>query len=174
MYAVEKCHIYKNKRHSTQINYMKKIRKVRETLEYFRCIIGSTTEACSCWSSRSVTHMLWVWFSSFVPNEHGVKMVAPLQFCTKDKQHVIVRLLVSEGMKGAEIHRHSAAKYHTFTQYNGLQLNHTRSMPLFERELQYYQASAVLPITQRKYSNIALTFWISLVYIRTYRTIYYT
>jgi hypothetical protein len=31
--------------------------------------------------------MLRVWFSSspFVPSEHGVKMTAPLEVCTKDK-----------------------------------------------------------------------------------------
>jgi hypothetical protein len=40
---------------------------------------------------------------------------------------------------------------------NGMQLNHTRSMSLFDLEL-YDQASAVLPIIQRKYFNIALTF----------------
>jgi hypothetical protein len=41
----------------------------------------------------------------------------------------------------------------------GLQLNHTRSMSVSDLELQYDQASAVLPIIQRKYSNIALPFF---------------
>jgi hypothetical protein len=41
---------------------------------------------------------------------------------------------------------------------NGLQLNHTRSMPLYDLEKQYDQAAAVLPIIQRKYYNISLTF----------------
>jgi hypothetical protein len=36
------------------------------------------------------------------------------------------------------------------------QVNYTRSMSLFDPELQYDQASAVLPIMQRKYSNTAL------------------
>jgi hypothetical protein len=46
---------------------------------------------------------------------------------------------------------------------NGLQLNRTRSMSLSDLELQYDQASAVLPIVQRKYSNSALAFWFPLV-----------
>jgi hypothetical protein len=44
---------------------------------------------------------------------------------------------------------------------NGLHLYHTRSMSPSDLELQYDQASAVLPIIQRKYSNVALTFRIS-------------
>jgi hypothetical protein len=55
--------------------------------------------------------MLRVWFSSFVPSEHGVEMTAPLQVCTKDRQQTIVRLLGSERMKGAETHRQLAAIY---------------------------------------------------------------
>jgi hypothetical protein len=47
---------------------------------------------------------------------------------------------------------------------NGLQLNHTRSLPPSYLELQNDRASTVLPVIQRKYSNIADTFWISLVY----------
>jgi hypothetical protein len=39
---------------------------------------------------------------------------------------------------------------------NGLQLNHTHNMSLSDLKLQYDQASAVLPIIQQKYSNIAL------------------
>jgi hypothetical protein len=38
------------------------------------------------------------------------------------------------------------------------QLNHTRSTSLSDPELQYDQASAVLPVLQRKYSNAALSF----------------
>jgi hypothetical protein len=38
-------------------------------------------------------------------------MADPLEVCTKDKQHAVVSFLVSEGMKGAEIHRKFAAKY---------------------------------------------------------------
>jgi hypothetical protein len=38
-------------------------------------------------------------------------MNAVLEVCTKDKQHVVVGFLVSEGMKGAEIHRQLAAKF---------------------------------------------------------------
>jgi hypothetical protein len=51
--------------------------------------------------------LLRAWFSCspFVPSEHGVKMIAPLEVCTKDKQHAVAHFLVSEGMKGAEIHR---------------------------------------------------------------------
>jgi hypothetical protein len=44
------------------------------------------------------------------------------------------------------------------------QLNHTRSMSPSDLELQHDQALAVLPIIQRKYSIISLTFWISFVY----------
>jgi hypothetical protein len=47
----------------------------------------------------------------FVPSDYGVKITAPLVFCTKAKQRAILRSLVSEGMKGAEIHRQLAAKY---------------------------------------------------------------
>jgi hypothetical protein len=49
--------------------------------------------------------MLRVWFSCspFMPSEHGVKMTAPPEVCTKDK-HAIVHFLVSEGMEGADIH----------------------------------------------------------------------
>jgi hypothetical protein len=32
--------------------------------------------------------------------EHGAKMTAPIKVCTNDKQHAIVRHLLSEGMKG--------------------------------------------------------------------------
>jgi hypothetical protein len=39
---------------------------------------------------------------------------------------------------------------------NGLHLNHTRSMSPYDPELQHGQASAVLPIIQRKYYNITL------------------
>jgi hypothetical protein len=46
-----------------------------------------------------------------MPSEHGVKMTASLEVCTKDKQHEIVRFLVSKGMTEAEIHRQLAAKY---------------------------------------------------------------
>jgi hypothetical protein len=45
-----------------------------------------------------------------------------------------------------------------------LQLNHSRSMSLFDLELQYNHAPAVLPIIQQKYLNIAHTFLISLVH----------
>jgi hypothetical protein len=57
--------------------------------------------------------MLLVWFSYslFVPREHGIKMTASLEVCTKDKQHAIVCFLVSEGMKVAEIRQQLAAKY---------------------------------------------------------------
>jgi hypothetical protein len=46
---------------------------------------------------------------------------------------------------------------------NGLQLNHTRSMSQSDLGLQNYQASAVLPIIQRKYPDIALAFRMSFV-----------
>jgi hypothetical protein len=52
---------------------------------------------------------------------------------------------------------------------NGLELNHTRSMSPSDLELQQDQVSAVLPITQRKYFNTALTFWISFVYIKEFK-----
>jgi hypothetical protein len=69
--------------------YTKEIKKVRAILEYFRRMIGNTAEAWSCCSLRSDGDMLRVWFScsSYVPCEHGVKMAAPIEFCTKDKQH---------------------------------------------------------------------------------------
>jgi hypothetical protein len=54
---------------------------------------------------------MWFSFGPFVPNEHGVMMIASLEVCTKYKQHAIVHFLVSEGMKRAEIHRQLAAKY---------------------------------------------------------------
>jgi hypothetical protein len=92
---------------------MKEIKKVRSIPKYFCYVIGNTAEALSCCNSRSDGNMLRVWFScsSFVPNEHGVKMTAPLEVCTKDEQRAIVRFLVSRGMKGAEVHRQLAAKY---------------------------------------------------------------
>jgi hypothetical protein len=49
------------------------------------------------------------------------------------------------------------------------ELNHTRSMLQSELELQHDQAPAVLPITQRKYSNIALTFLTFFAYFVLYR-----
>jgi hypothetical protein len=52
---------------------------------------------------------------------------------------------------------------------NGLQMNQTRRMSLSDLELQYDQASAELPITQRKYSNIVLTYLIPLINIATYK-----
>jgi hypothetical protein len=57
--------------------------------------------------------MLRVWFSCtpFVPSEHGVKMVATVEVCTKDKQYAKVRFFVSEGRKGTEIHQQLSAKY---------------------------------------------------------------
>jgi hypothetical protein len=47
---------------------------------------------------------------------------------------------------------------------NGLQLNHTRSTSPSDLELQHDQDSPVLPIIQRNYSNISLTFLIPLVF----------
>jgi hypothetical protein len=93
------------------------IKKVRAILEYFCCVIGNTAEAWSCCSSRSDRDMLRVWFSCtlFVPIEHGVKVTAPTDVCTKDMQHVTARFLVSEGIKGAEINRKLATKYATMT-----------------------------------------------------------
>jgi hypothetical protein len=44
---------------------------------------------------------------------------------------------------------------------NGLLLNHTRSIPPFGIELQYDQASAVLPVTQQKIFYYWGYFWIS-------------
>jgi hypothetical protein len=54
---------------------------------------GDVSEAWSCCSSGSDSDMLRVWFSCnlFVPSEHGVKMTATLEVCTKDKQHAVVR-----------------------------------------------------------------------------------
>jgi hypothetical protein len=52
--------------------------------------------------------MLRVWFGyiPFVPSERGIKMTAPLDVSTKDKQRAIVCLfLMSEQMKKPEIHR---------------------------------------------------------------------
>lgn len=47
-----------------------------------------------------------------------------------------------------------------FTPYtlgtDGQELNHTRSMSLSDLELQYGQASAVLPVTRQQHSNIDL------------------
>jgi hypothetical protein len=46
--------------------------------------------------------MLQVWFSysPFVQSEHGIKMTAPLQVCTKDEQHAIVHFLCLKELKG--------------------------------------------------------------------------
>jgi hypothetical protein len=81
-------------------------------LEYFRFMIGNTAEALSCCSSRSDGDTLRVWFICipFVPSEHGVKMTAPLEVCTKDMHRAVVRCLASEAMKRVEIHRQLAAK----------------------------------------------------------------
>jgi hypothetical protein len=86
---------------------LRKIQEVRTILEYFRCMIGDTAEAWSCCSSKSDGYMLWVWFSCpFVPSKHVVKMTAPLEVCTEDKQHAIMRFfLVSEEIKWAETRR---------------------------------------------------------------------
>jgi hypothetical protein len=67
---------------------------------------GNNAEAWSYCSSRSDSDMLLVWFSCFpfVPSKHGINMTVPLEVCTKNKQHAMVYSLVSEGMKGAEIH----------------------------------------------------------------------
>jgi hypothetical protein len=83
----------------------RKLKKVRTMFEYFLCMIGNTAEAWSCYSSRSGSDMLRVWFSCspFVPSEHDATMTAPLEVCTKDKQRAVERFLVSEGMKWAEI-----------------------------------------------------------------------
>jgi hypothetical protein len=91
----------------------KGIKRVRAILEYFLCVIGNIAEAWLCCCSRSDGDMLRVWFSRrpFVPSDHGVKVIAPLEFCTKDKQHATVRFFVSEGMSGTEVHRQLAAKY---------------------------------------------------------------
>jgi hypothetical protein len=44
--------------------------------------------------------MLRVWFSCpFVPSEHGVKMFAPLEVCTKDKQHETERFCYRQEWK---------------------------------------------------------------------------
>jgi hypothetical protein len=87
----------------------KEIPKVRAILGYFHSTVDSTAEAFSCCSSRSNGDMLRVWLScsQFVPNERGVKIVAALEVCTKDKQ----RAIVSEGMRGAETNRKLSAKY---------------------------------------------------------------
>jgi hypothetical protein len=74
----------------------REILKISPVLEYFRCVTGNTAEACSCCSSRSDADMLRVWFtcSPFMPSKHGAcaNTNAPLQACTKDEQHKIVRL----------------------------------------------------------------------------------
>jgi hypothetical protein len=93
--------------------FPKEIKKVKTILKYFRCMIGNTAEAWSCCSSRSNGDMLRVWFSisPFVSSDRGVKTIAPLEVCTKNKKRGTVRFLVSKGMKGAEIHRQLATKY---------------------------------------------------------------
>jgi hypothetical protein len=45
-----------------------------------------------------------------MPSEHDVKITAPPEVCTKDKQHAIVHFFMSEGMEGAEVHQSLAAK----------------------------------------------------------------
>jgi hypothetical protein len=82
------------------------IQKVKATLEYFFYMIVIIAEVWSCCSSRSDGDMLQMWFSynPFMLSEHGVKMDSPQGVCTKDRQHTIVHLLVSEGMKAVEVH----------------------------------------------------------------------
>jgi hypothetical protein len=68
--------------------HTREIQKVRAILEYFHCMIDNTAEAWSYCSTGSDGDMLQAWFSCpFVPSEHGVKMVATLDVCTKEKQH---------------------------------------------------------------------------------------
>jgi hypothetical protein len=74
------------------VNILKRtggIREVVAVLEYFRCVIGSTAEACQYFGWRSDSDMLRVWFSCSPSVSSGcsVKMVAMLEVCTKDKQH---------------------------------------------------------------------------------------
>jgi hypothetical protein len=68
---------------------MKKMKRISAVLGYFCCMIGNTTEAWSYCSSRTDSDMLKVWYmcSLFLLSECGVKMIAPLDVCTKDKQH---------------------------------------------------------------------------------------
>jgi hypothetical protein len=44
-------------------------------------------------------------------SEHGIKMNAPLEVCTENKQHTVTHFLVSKGKKGTNIDQQLAAKY---------------------------------------------------------------
>jgi hypothetical protein len=56
-----------------------------------------------------------VWFSCpFVPSEHGAKVIAVLEVCTATSNMQLCVFFVSEGMKGAEIHRKLAEKYRQY------------------------------------------------------------
>lgn len=70
-------------------------------LKYFHCVTGNTTEAWSFCTSRSD---MWAWFrcSPFVPSERGVKMVAPLRVCTKDKQLATLHFGVWRNERGGD------------------------------------------------------------------------
>lgn len=64
-------------------------------------MMGNTAEAWSYCTSRSDSDMLQVRFSCpFVTSEYSVKMAATIEVCTKDRQHSIVRFLLSQRMKG--------------------------------------------------------------------------
>jgi hypothetical protein len=50
--------------------------------------------------------MLRVWFiCQPVPGQQGVKTKDSIDFCAKGNENATVRLLVSEGIKGAKTHR---------------------------------------------------------------------
>lgn len=54
---------------------------------------------------------MWFNYSQFEPSEHGIKVTAPVVVFTKDKQHAISTVLISDEMKLAEIHQQLVATY---------------------------------------------------------------
>jgi hypothetical protein len=92
-------------------NRGRKFKNVWAILEYFRCMFGNTAETWSYCNLGSGGDMMRVWFRCLsVPCKHDVNKTAPLEIWTKDKQCVKVRILVSEGMKGAQTHGQLAAR----------------------------------------------------------------
>lgn len=58
---------------------------------------------CTVAQGQTVTSCEWFTKSPSMPSKHGIKMAAPLEVSTKDKQHALVCFVWSEGRKGAEI-----------------------------------------------------------------------
>jgi hypothetical protein len=78
--------------------------------------------------------------------------LCPFHFFRHQKTHDCMLLLLLQTSSGAGIFTPCCLGT------DGLQLNHAHSMPPSDLELQHDEVWAVLPVIQRKYSNIALPF----------------